>query len=132
MRKFLTLLILTFFFSIAGAEEYPYMVIRMTDGNETVVSSSGLELVVSGDKLLVNSVEGGKEFNIDGLSMLMFSKDMSGIGSVFNEDEEIEVYDLKGVLIGKFNGLKNATRELGKGLYLVKGKSATSKIYIAK
>ena len=120
MKKFLFSIIVAAGILTAQAEDYtyPYLTFVKSDGTEVSVSTSSLELTVSG-----NTLKAGKEtFLLADLSKMFFSTTEATRVSPPAEDddeEDLEIYDLSG---------RKVTREqLQKGIYLFKNKKGTRK-----
>ena len=120
MKKFLFSIIVAAGILTAQTEDYtyPYLTFVKSDGTEVSVSTSSLELTVSG-----NTLKAGKEtFLLADLSKMFFSTTEATRVSPPAEDddeEDLEIYDLSG---------RKVTREqLQKGIYLFKNKKGTRK-----
>ena len=116
---FLMLLLGTF---TANAEEYPYLTFEMTDGARVSVSTSSLNISISGTTLKA----GDQSFTVSNLSKMYFSvsDETTGIETLYVSDwnEITDIYDL--------NGRKVTKDQMKKGVYVVRGKNGTHKMTV--
>ena len=127
MKKIL-LFLLTLIGMSVHAEDYSYLTFETADGTKTSVAVSSLTLTIAGGKLTA----GDKTFTLSELSKMYFSTtDATGIEKVISTvDGEVEVFNLRGVSIGKYNSMSEAANSLKTGVYIIKGKSKTLKISV--
>lgn len=132
MKKLLTIMAIVVAATTAKAAEYPYMVLRQTDGSTVVVKSDNLRFSVNEGTLTVSNADGQQVLTLANLVSMQFSKDGSGIESlVIDTDIPVEVYNTAGVCVGRYDNLDaaRAAIEAG-GIYIVKTEKSTAKIYI--
>lgn len=107
---------------VAQASDYAYLTFETVDGVKASVSSSSLDIVISGTTLTA----GTQSFTLSNLSKMYFtSSDMTtGIKAVAvtELDDASEIYDL--------NGRKVSKEQLVNGVYVVKSKSGNYKIAV--
>lgn len=125
--------ILLFFISMVAttavfAEDYPYLTFETADGNKTSVSVSSLTLIVKDGKLTA----GDKTFSLSELSKMYFSmEEATGIENVVSSIEgTVEVFNLRGISMGKYNSMNEAAASLKTGVYVIKSKSKTIKVSV--
>lgn len=106
----------------AYAGDYSYLTFETTDGSKVSVEAVDLDIAISGTTLTA----GGHAFEVENLSKMYFSTENVSGGienvSVDTDEEWTAVYDL--------NGREVSKEQMGKGIYLVKGKSASYKIVV--
>lgn len=120
--KRLTLIFATFLcFISAYAEDsiYENLYIVKSDGSETELPASGLELTFSEGIMTAKSSEGTTEFNITDLKGLSFQVSTSATAEI-SLDTPVTVWDTAGVLKGEYSTLKAACDSLSKGIYIVR------------
>lgn len=105
------------------AEKYAYLTFEMTDGAKASVPVAALTLTFNGNTLTV----GSQTFTIENLSKMYFSntdETSTGIEDVASEtmDEATEIYDLQGHKVSK--------AQMTKGIYIVKTKTKSYKMYV--
>ena len=128
MRRYLFLLITMIATTAVFADDYPYLTFETADGNKTSVSVSSLTLIVKDGKLTA----GDKTFNLSKLSKMYFSTtETTGIEKVIDTiDGAVEVFNLRGISMGKYNSISEATSSLKTGVYVIKSKSKTIKVSV--
>lgn len=105
------------------AEKYAYLTFEMTDGAKASISVADLTLTFNGNTLTV----GSQTFTIVNLAKMYFSdtdETSTGIEDVASEtmDEATEIYDLQGHKVSK--------AQMTKGIYIVKTKTKSYKMYV--
>lgn len=125
--------ILLFFISMVAttavfAEDYPYLTFEAVDGSKTSVSVNSLTLTVMDGKLTA----GDKTFSLSELSKMYFSmEEATGIENVVSSIEgTVEVFNLRGISMGKYNSMNEAAASLKTGVYVIKSKSKTIKVSV--
>lgn len=125
--------ILLFFISMVAttavfAEDYPYLTFEAVDGSKTSVSVNSLTLTVKDGKLTA----GDKTFSLSELSKMYFSmEEATGIENVVSSIEgTVEVFNLRGISMGKYNSMNEAAASLKTGVYVIKSKSKTIKVSV--
>ena len=110
----------------AQAKSYPYLTFETTDGAKVSVSTTGLNLSISGTTLTA----GSQTFTLSNLNRMYFSttdeSTTTGIKAIENGqltiDDSVEVYDLQGHKVEK--------SQMRNGAYIVKTKNGTFKIAV--
>ena len=110
----------------AQAKSYPYLTFETTDGAKVSVSTTGLNLSISGTTLTA----GSQTFTLSNLNRMYFSttdeSTTTGIKAIENGqltiDDSLEVYDLQGHKVEK--------SQMRNGAYIVKTKNGTFKIAV--
>ena len=110
----------------AQAKSYPYLTFETTDGAKVSVSTTGLNLSISGTTLTA----GSQTFTLSNLNRMYFSttdeSTTTGIKTIdssqLSMDESVEVYDLQGHKVEK--------SQMRNGAYIVKTKNGTFKIAV--
>lgn len=128
MRRHLLLLITIIATTAVFADDYPYLTFETADGNKTSVSVSSLTLTVKDGKLTA----GDKTFSLSELSKMYFSTtETTGIENVIDTiDGAVEVFNLHGISMGKYNSMNEAAASLKTGVYVIKSKSKTIKVSV--
>ncbi len=128
MKKYLLLLITLIGPSCIYADDYPYLTFETADGTRTSVSVSSLTLSISDGKLTA----GDKTFTLTDLTKMYFSTtDVTSIEKVMETVEgEVEVFNLRGVSMGKYENIRSAASALKTGIYVIKSKSETIKVSV--
>lgn len=128
MRRYLFLLITMIATTAVFADDYPYLTFEAVDGSKTSVSVSSLTLIVKDGKLTA----GDKTFNLSELSKMYFSTtETTGIENIVSSiDGAVEVFNLRGISMGKYNSISEATSSLKTGVYVIKSKSKTIKVSV--
>ena len=116
----------------ASAFDYPFMVIRETDGKECVVKSDGPRFSVDGNRLIVTHSEGETSFDFSELRSMSFAFDPAGVESVGADGcDRVEVYTSTGILVGSFDSVAEAERNLpASGVYIFKGDKETVRVAV--
>lgn len=135
-RLCLILLGLTFVSIMKADGEFPYLTFVASDGTVTSLGVESLEMTVTedGNLVAVNS-DGSKTFTLTSLAKMYFStgdeSTTSGITMTEAEGtEEVEVFSLTGIFLGKFTNSAKAKESLEHGVYILKSKSQTLKITV--
>ena len=117
---------------VTSASDYPFMVIRDSGGKECVVKSDGLRFSVEGSRLVVSHAEGEASFDFSELRSMAFAVDPAGVESVGADScDGVEVYTSTGVLVGSFDSVAEAERNLpASGVYIFKGDKETVKVAV--
>lgn len=128
MRRHLLLLITMIATTAVFADDYPYLTFETADGSKTSVSVNSLTLTVKDGKLTA----GDKTFSLSELSKMYFSmEEATGIENVVSSIEgTVEVFNLRGISMGKYNSMNEAAASLKTGVYVIKSKSKTIKVSV--
>ncbi|MBQ8464316.1 MAG: hypothetical protein IJ544_09420 [Prevotella sp.] len=134
MKKLLTLTIALAGLTTAGAYDYPYLTFQSADGSTTSVSVESLTITINDGQLVVRNADGSQTFTVAQLSKMFFSEtaEATGISTAKTDgtSEEVEVYTVGGIAIGKFASMAQAKQTLKPGLYVVRSGNKTTKINI--
>ena len=116
----------------AQAYEYPYLVFQNTEGSTIVMAVESLTITISDGKLIATNTDGTQNILLTDLSKMFFTQtaDLSGISNAETENEAVEVFTTGGLSLGKFQDINTAKTSLKPGLYIMKGKSKTTKIAV--
>lgn len=136
-RLCLILLGLTFVSIMKADGEFPYLTFVGSDGTVTSLGVESLEMTVTEDgNLVAVNGDGSKTFTLTSLAKMYFStgdeSTASGISLTETEsaDNEVEVFTLTGISLGKFADSAKAKESLEHGVYILKSKSETLKITV--
>jgi len=122
MKK-ISLLIMSFVcVLLAYAADYPYLVFTNTSGTNTSLSVSNLKMSISGSELTVTNDDGSVSFTLTDLSAMQFSTSadtITAIENVLDGDQEVNVFSVSGIYMGRFSNMLNAASSLNPGSYIV-------------
>ena len=133
--KNILILILTFTTSLmtyANDYTYNYLVFTTQDGMEKAITVENLKLsFVNGQLVVDNGVE-SQTYSLTSLSKMFFSENtVDGIvETVINGNEDVDVFTVSGIWMGKFGNVDDAKKSLQRGVYVLKQGKTTSKIAI--
>lgn len=133
--KNILILILTFTTSLmtyANDYTYNYLVFTTQDGTEKAIAVESLKLsFVNGQLVVDNGVE-SQTYSLTSLSKMFFSENtVDGIvETVINGNEDVDVFTVSGIWMGKFENVDDAKKSLQRGVYVLKQGKTTSKIAI--
>lgn len=133
--KNILILILTFTTSLmtyANDYTYNYLVFTTQDGTEKAIAVANLKLsFVNGQLVVDNGVE-SQTYSLTSLSKMFFSEStVDGIvETVINGNEDVDVFTVSGIWMGKFGNVDDAKKSLQRGVYVLKQGKTTSKIAI--
>lgn len=133
--KNILILILTFTTSLmtyANDYTYNYLVFTTQDGTEKAITVENLKLsFVDGQLVVDNGVE-NQTYSLTSLSKMFFSENtVDGIvETVINGNEDVDVFTVSGIWMGKFGNVDDAKKSLQRGVYVLKQGKTTSKIAI--
>lgn len=115
-----------------NAAEYPYMVIRQTDGSVVVVKSDGLRFSVSNGVMTISHADGELTLALADLASMQFSTDSAGAESlVVGFGLPVDVYNMSGTYFGRYDSVSEAIADIHiNGVYLFKTDKGTAKIRI--
>lgn len=131
MRKYIMSLMALALPLVASADEYAYLSFETSDGSLESVSVESLSMTFSGSQLIVENVDGRKEFSVADLGRMFFSATASGIDdvkTVANGDRD--VYTASGMFVGRYAAGTDLKSILKSGLYIIKDNSNTTKIMV--
>ena len=117
----------------AKAYEYPYLVFLNTEGTATTLSVESLSITINDGKLVVTNTDGTQTFSLSDLSKMFITKttDLTGVNDINTDGmEEVEVFTIGGVKLGKYENIALAKASLKSGLYVIKSSQKTYKIAI--
>lgn len=132
MKKLALATLITMGSPQAQAYEYPYLVFQNTEGSTIVMAVESLTITISDGKLIATNTDGTQNILLTDLSKMFFTQtaDLSGISNAETENEAVEVFTTGGLSLGKFQNINTAKTSLKPGLYIMKGKSKTTKIAV--
>lgn len=129
MKKIILITMLAILTTGMRAAQYDYLVFTLTDGTTKTVAASNLTISFSdGNLIAASGSETLATLSLAQLTQMEFSTDdPTGITTLstntLTTDEATAIYDMNGRQIPKGTSLKN-------GMYIVKTKSRTVKVYI--
>ncbi|MBP5196127.1 MAG: hypothetical protein J6035_01805 [Bacteroidaceae bacterium] len=129
MKKIILITMLAILTTGMRAAQYDYLVFTLTDGTTKTVAASNLTISFSdGNLIAASGSETLATLSLAQLTQMEFSTDdPTGITTLstntLTTDEATAIYDMNGRQIPTGTSLKN-------GMYIVKTKSRTVKVYI--
>lgn len=129
MKKIILITMLAILTTGMRAAQYDYLVFTLTDGTTKTVAASNLTISFSdGNLIAASGSETLATLSLAQLTQMEFSTDdPTGITTLstntLTTDEATAIYDMNGRQIHTGTSLKN-------GMYIVKTKSRTVKVYI--
>lgn len=134
MKKILILVsaLMTSVMTYADDFTYNYLVFTTQEGTEKSVAVENLKLTfVNGQMVIDNGVE-TQTYDLSSLSKMFFAENsVDGIvETTIDANEEVDVFTVSGIGMGKFNNVNEAKKSLGRGVYIFKQGSKTNKISI--
>ncbi len=110
---------------MAQAYDYPYLAFQTSDGTVSTVSVESLSITFSDGQLVATSSDGSQTFTISDLTKMYFSTE--GTTAIKNIETEKadgigDIYDL--------TGRKVDTKEMKRGIYIIKTSNGTRKVTI--
>ncbi|MBP5711999.1 MAG: hypothetical protein J6W77_03215 [Prevotella sp.] len=134
MKKILILVsaLMTSVMTYADDFSYNYLVFTTQEGTEKSVAVENLKLTfVNGQMVIDNGVE-TQTYDLSSLSKMFFAENsVDGIvETTIDANEEVDVFTVSGIGMGKFNNVNEAKKSLGRGVYIFKQGSKTNKISI--
>lgn len=133
--KNILILILTFTTSLmtyANDYTYNYLVFTTQDGTEKAIAVESLKLSFVNVQLVVDNGVESQTYSLTSLSKMFFSEStVDGIvEAVINGNEDVDVFTVSGIWMGKFGNVDDAKKSLQRGVYVLKQGKTTSKIAI--
>lgn len=114
----------------AAAYEYPYLNFKTADGTVQTMTVDGMTIEFSGGSMLVSNDEGSRTFTLTAMDKMYFSSS-SGLAELLSDTEQqVDVYNDAGVLLGRFADARLALDSLERGIYVLKGRTVTLKIAV--
>ena len=92
-----------------------------------------LSIVISNGKLVAMNANGSQTFSLTDLSKMYFTRqaDLNDINQISSsKDEQIEVFTIDNICLGKYLNINEAKASLKPGLYIMKNKQKSYKIVI--
>ena len=134
MKKILILVsaLMTSVMTYADDFTYNYLVFTTQEGTEKSVAVENLKLTfVNGQMVVDNGLE-TQTYDLSSLSKMFFAENsVDGIvETTIDANEEVDVFTISGIGMGKFNNVNEAKKSLGRGVYIFKQGSKTNKISI--
>ena len=133
MRKFILLAAALVMSLSAMAYDYPYLALESSDGTLRTVEIEGLSLAIENGQLILTNPDSNVVLPLSDLNKMYFSTTTTSISGVTDKGTisgEVEVFDLKGVAMGKYVSLNEAVASLTHGTYLIKSSLKTIKIAV--
>lgn len=131
MKKFLLTLMVVVAAMTARAADFPYLVFQTTDGTTYTMAVESLTLNISNGQMIATNNEASHTFALSELSKMYFSETTVGIDeNSISENDEVEVYAVTGVFLGRYSNIRTAVQSLKGGIYVLKTQSGTQKIAV--
>lgn len=128
----LVLALMTSVMTYADGFNYGYLVFTTQEGTEKSVAVENLKLTfVNGQMVVDNGVE-NQTYDLSSLSKMFFSENaVDGIvETMIDANEEVYVFTVSGIGMGRFNNVDDAKNSLRRGVYIFKQGSKSNKISI--
>lgn len=131
MKNLFLLLVLSFAM-LSHASTYNYLVFTNQAGSTTSFAVSNLTLKVNGSDLQVTNDAGTTDLLLTDLASMQFSIDEvgSGVENILNADEPIDVYNVSGVLLGRYSSMLEAVKCLQVGTYVMTNGTSSQTIVV--
>ena len=132
-KRVLTILLLGFAV-IASADNYKYLTIESSDGNQTSLNAVGLTISFSGGNLVASNGTESATISLSTLSAMRFSatKDSSGneagISTASITDDGFSIKEADAIY--DINGRQVPLSDVKKGIYIIKKGQTTRKIQV--
>ena len=112
--------------------DYPYLAFQTADGAVKTVAVEALTLTFVDGQLVATNGDGNYTFTLDNLSKMFFSKEPTRIADNLEDSvaNEVEVFTVAGVAVGRFASADAAKATLKPGLYVMKDRRGTRKITV--
>ena len=133
MKKLVFITLITLETLHAQAYDYPYLVFQNVAGTTTVIAVESLSIAISNGKLVAMNANGSQTFSLTDLSKMYFTRqaDLNDISQISSsKDEQIEVFTIDNICLGKYLNINEAKASLKPGLYIMKNKQKSYKIVI--
>lgn len=130
MKKILSLAATVGLCGSAFADNYNYLSFQKADGTEMSLSVNKLELTFENGMLKTINEDGEHTIPLSELRKMFFTVAPTAISAISSETdtEEVELFTPEGISLGLFPSAKEAKEATGKGLYILKSKTSTTKI----
>lgn len=102
--------------------DYNYLDFKYADGNVKSLKTEGLIIRIDGSELQVtNSVNESLTVNASLLTSMQLVNESAGVVSILSSSYgPIEIYNLNGISMGKYENANDATSLLPQGVYVIK------------
>ena len=132
MKKLLTLTVLLTGIIAAQAYDYPYLAIQTNDGSTKTIPVESLVITFENGQLMVSNNGGQETFTLTDLKKMFFSEqaETTDITEQEADDDEVQVFTVGGIIIGKYENFAKAKASLKSGLYIIKSTRKTIKVNI--
>ena len=134
MKKILILVsaLMTSVMTYAGDFSYNYLVFTTQEGTEKSVAVENLKLTFANGQMVIDNGVETQTYDLSSLSKMFFAENsVDGIvETTIDANEEVDVFTVSGIGMGKFNDVNEAKKSLGRGVYIFKQGSKTNKISI--
>jgi len=117
----------------AEDESYDFLTLKTHTGVKTQFAVEGLTLRVQGTSLVVSNDETMKTFPLSSLASMFFSTTGPATAidaSAAKPASTVSVFSLSGMLVGRYDSLSEARKQLPQGVYMMKQGTETTKICI--
>ena len=134
MKKILILVsaLMTSVMTYADDFSYNYLVFTTQEGTEKSVAVENLKLTFANGQMVIDNGVETQTYDLSSLSKMFFAENsVDGIvETTIDANEEVDVFTVSGIGMGKFNDVNEAKKSLGRGVYIFKQGSKTNKISI--
>lgn len=137
MKRYLLSIALGLAAQTAGAQQTDYLTLRMADGTECSVPSSGLTLTFGNGQMTVRSAQGTTNYALTALAQMWFAATPTAISSVSGSNAGIRIVGgqvvATGIAPADIRVFTPDGREVGqsgltRGLYIVRTPQQTYKV----
>ena len=137
MKRYLLSIALGLAALTAGAQQTDYLTLRMADGTECSVPSSGLTLTFGNGQMTVRSVQGTSNYALTSLAQMWFAATPTAISSLSGSNAGIRIVGgqvvATGIAPADIRVFTPDGREVGqsgltRGLYIVRTPQQTYKV----
>ncbi len=112
------------------AQTFDYLTFVTAQGEKSM-KSDGLVITFSDGKMTAKNAEGTATFDLSSLSKFFFSETATAIEQPTVETADgVTVYCVSGQFAGVYGSVEAARNALAKGIYIVKDKRTTRKIFV--
>lgn len=113
------------------AADYDFLIFEFTDGSTVMLPAENLQLSVEKSAIEATSAETSASIPLSKLSKFYFGQDKTSVSFVVvNPTDAIDVYNLAGVSLGRYESVEALREAVPAGVYVLKTNGATFKIMI--
>lgn len=110
----------------------PYLVFQDGAGSSQSIAVESLEITFDGAELVAQNAEASIRLAVAQLDKMYFSASPAGVdhATAAPDSENVEVFSVFGVPMGRFGSIGEAERALGSGIYVVRTNGVTTKMAV--